>query len=192
MHPQPMSKTRDCVLGRGSRGVWWLPLVAVVATAVAFYPFALIDVDPHHDGIMFKPAVDVLEGQVLFRDTFSQYGAGLPYLQAAILGLFGPTLLALRLATVVVYALAAGLLVDVWRRLVPSSLACVSLGLWLVLPGFFVQGFPFLPWSSAYALLFQRGNALLCGVACGLVFLCRQPVGVVTALAALCGLGFGA
>lgn len=53
------------------RSYWPLSFLAVVLTAVAFGPFARLDVDAHHDGAMLKPALDVLAGQVLFRDTFS-------------------------------------------------------------------------------------------------------------------------
>ncbi|MCS6273708.1 MAG: hypothetical protein H2169_05070, partial [Opitutus sp.] len=56
-------------------------LIALVAGLI-FYPFAAIGVDSHHDGIMLKPAMDVLSGQVLFRDTFSQYGPLTTYFQA--------------------------------------------------------------------------------------------------------------
>src|SRR6185503_7870875 len=99
--------------------------------------------------------LDVLNGQRLFRDTFSQYGAGLPYVQAAWLWAFGATLAALRVQALVAYALAAGFLVAAWRQLLPRSLALVALLLWIALPGFYRPGFLLWPWSSVYALLFQ-------------------------------------
>ena len=58
-------------------------LLAVVL-AVLLWPMASLGVDPHHDGIMLKPALDVLSGQVLFRDTFTQYGALTTYLQRSV------------------------------------------------------------------------------------------------------------
>ena len=45
--------------------------------------FAHLDPDWHHDGILFKPAVDVASGKSLFRETFTQYGALTTYLQGA-------------------------------------------------------------------------------------------------------------
>ena len=51
--------------------------------------FAQMDPDWHHDGILFKPAIDVASGLSLFRDTFSQYGALTTYLHATALHLFG-------------------------------------------------------------------------------------------------------
>jgi hypothetical protein len=68
-----------------------LLLVAIAVTVAVFTPFARLGIDPHHDGIMLKPALDVLAGETLFRDTFSQYGLGTTYMQAAALWLFGPT-----------------------------------------------------------------------------------------------------
>jgi hypothetical protein len=194
-----------------------LPLVAIAATVAIFTPFARRGINPHHDGIMLKPALDVLAGKTLFRDTFSQYGIGITYMQAAALWLLTPTLAALRLATVGVYALGAAFLVDAWRRLLPSGLALLAFAVWLVLAPFYGFGtvsgqlelLPLvLPWCSVWAILFQAIalDALVCallggrpvptglvaGVSCGMVFLCRQPVGVITSIAVLCGLGLGA
>ena len=44
--------------------------------------FSCIGVDELLDAIMFKPAIDVAEGKMLFRDTFTQYGALTTLLQA--------------------------------------------------------------------------------------------------------------
>jgi hypothetical protein len=42
---------------------------------LSFAPFAPLEIDAH-DGVMLKPAMDVLSGHVLFRDTVSPYGQG--------------------------------------------------------------------------------------------------------------------
>jgi hypothetical protein len=185
--------------GSAGRSDLALSLLAVGATVAAFGPFALLGVDAHHDGVMLKPALDVLSGQTVFRDTFSQYGAGLPYLQAATLWMFGATLPVMRLSAVAVYALTAGVLVSAWRMLLPRGPTLLALGVWLLLPGFYSQYFVLLAWSSVYALLFQALalrsllravfnirpalNGVLSGVACALVFACRQPVGAVSSVA---------
>ena len=81
---------------------------ALVASLLAaglmalLFPLSRLGVDAHHDGIMLKPALDVLAGQVLFRDTFTQYGALTTYLQAAALWI-QPGLLSLRFMTVAAY-----------------------------------------------------------------------------------------
>jgi hypothetical protein len=173
---------------------------ALVAGLLALaLPLARIGVDPHHDGGMLKPAMDVLSGQVLFRDSFMQYGALSCYLQVLALWI-EPTLLSIRLLTVATYGVTLAVLYATWRLILPRALAVVA-GL------FFLIFFPvyekdywdhqywlLLPWSSAFALLFQcvglhalfrviRGEkpeswSLVAGVACACVFWCRQPVGI--------------
>lgn len=179
----------------------------LIATALAaglvvlLAPLAPLGIDPHHDGIMLKPALDVLAGQVLFRDTFTQYGALTTYLQVLALW-FQPTLLALRLLTVAAYALTLFSLYAAWRLILPRSLAVLSCGLFMLfIPGYeknwLDQYWMLLPWSSVFALLFQsiglytlfrmitgeqpaRWGAWL-GAATAAAFWCRQPVGVIMA-----------
>lgn len=162
-------------------------------------PFARIGVDFHHDGIMLKPALDVLSGQTLFRDTFMQYGALSCYLQAAALWIH-PSLLCLRLMTVAAYGVALFFFYAAWRLILPRSLTIFSCGLFILFipysdKGWLDQYWTFLPWSSVYALMFQsigiyalfrvirdeqpqRWGAIL-GMATAGVFWCRQPVGVI-------------
>lgn len=164
-------------------------------------PMARMDMDPHHDGIMLKPALDVLHGQTLFRDTFTQYGALTTYLQVIALW-FHPTLLALRLLTVAAYAVTLGFLYAAWRLILPRSLTALSCGLFLLfLPAYeknwLDQYWVLLPWSSAFALMFQ-GIALYAllrmiageqplrwaawsGAATAATLWCRQPVGLILA-----------
>lgn len=164
-------------------------------------PLAPLGVDAHHDGIMLKPALDVLSGQVLFRDTFTQYGALTTYLQAGALWI-QPSLLSLRLLTVAAYGVSLFLLYAAWRLILPRSLTIVACGLFtLFIPGYeynwLDEPWLLLPWSSVYALMFQslalyallniirheqaeRWGVML-GLAAACIFWCRQPVGVMTA-----------
>jgi hypothetical protein len=146
-----------------------------------------------------KPALDVASGQILFRDTFMQYGALSCYLQAAALWL-QPSLLCLRLMTVAAYGVALFFLYAAWRLLLPRSLTIFSCGLFILFipysdKGWLDQYWTFLPWSSVYALMFQSISlyallrvirdeqpqrwGLVLGMACAGVFWCRQPVGVI-------------
>lgn len=170
-----------------------------IALVALLLPAAHRKIDPHHDGIMLKPALDVLDGQVLFRDSFSQYGALSTYLQAAMLW-FSPTLLCLRLTTVAAYVVILGLLYASWRLILPRTLTVVACLLFaLFLPVYekhwHHEYWPLVPWSSVYALLFQSLgiyamfqiilhrrpglSALLLGLACAATLWCRQPVGVI-------------
>jgi len=184
--------------------VWIAALLTGVAGLI-FYPFASIGVDPHHDGIMLKPAMDVLSGQVLQRDTFSQYGPLTTYLQALALA-FSPTLLSLRLLTVAAYAGSLGLLYLAWRGLLPRVLALTAVLLFLVSVPFFIPYIVMIPWSSTLALFFQSlallalmrlvaGSfpgvwAWVLGFACACTLWCRQPVGIIlTASVAVIAVG---
>ena len=163
---------------------------------ILLVPLASMGVDPHHDGVMLKPALDVLSGQVLFRDTFTQYGALTTYLQVLALWI-QPSLLSLRLLTLVAYALTLFFLYAGWRLILPRSLTVFACGLFvLFIPVYekdwLGQYWMLLPWSSVYAMMFQslglyalfrviRGEqplrwGLILGVACACVFWCRQPV----------------
>ncbi len=155
-------------------------------------------VDAHHDGIMLKPALDVLSGQSLFRDTFTHYGALTAYLQAVALWIH-PTLLAVRIQTAATYVITLLFLYAAWRQLLPRSLTVLSCGLFaLLIPTYELDWigdyWKLMPWSSAYALMFQsiglyallrmiRGGApvscaVLLGAVSAAVFWCRMPVGV--------------
>jgi len=170
--------------------------IACVLAVSSFFvtvPFAAIGLDPHHDGIMLKPALDVADGQVLFRDTFSQYGPLTTFLHAVVLKV-SPTLLALKVFSVAADAVALGIFYLVWRSILPRSLAAVSAVMFVMLNPLFDAAWPLLPWSSDIAMAFQAIAwlalvqtivadcrlpwAVVLGAASAAVFWCRQPVGL--------------
>jgi hypothetical protein len=155
-------------------------------------------VDAHHDGIMLKPALDVLAGQALFRDTFTQYGALTTYLQATALW-FQPTLLSLRYLTLAAHVVTLFFLYAAWRLILPRSLTVLSCaGFILFIPCYekdwLGDYWMLMPWSSGFALMFQSVGlyalfrmilggqpvrwAALLGATCASVFWCRLPVGL--------------
>lgn len=171
----------------------WIAGTLALAAFATIVPLAAIGLDPHHDGIMLKPALDVADGQVLFRDTFSQYGPLTTFLHALVLRV-SPRLLALKIVTVAADAFTLGVLYLVWRAILPRSLAFVSAAIFLLLNPLFDTDWTVLPWSSDMAMLFQAIAwlalvqtlvatrpvpwAILLGVAAAAVFWCRQPVGL--------------
>lgn len=178
-----------------------LALQGLLVFAVGFGVHAYLvpyGVDPHHDGIMFKPALDVSQGRMVFRDTFTQYGGVTVLLQAAALKLFGARLLVLKMQTAVTYGLVFLVFWRAWCRLVPPWLAMLFCFVGSVLgPDSIAEA---LPWSSVFALLFQGLTLLwairywesgreyelvLSGAAAALAFWCRQPVGVFLSAAAM-------
>lgn len=189
--------SRKSTIG-ASRGELALASVVTVATAWLWMPLARIGVDMHHDGIMLKPALDVLAGQVLFRDTFSQYGPLTTQIQAVGLW-FAPTLLTLKVMSVAAMAAALFFFYAAWREVLPRSLAVAAVLLAGVFVPFFHPDWMVMPWSSDYAMLFQsvalfamlralgEGGGRwgwLCGVGIAATFWCRQPVGLTLAIAA--------
>ncbi|MFA6293711.1 MAG: glycosyltransferase family 39 protein [Victivallales bacterium] len=172
------------------------PLLCFIVTFCWSGIFACIGLDVHHDGIMMKPAADVAGGQVLFRDTFTQYGALTTFIQALALKVFGPYLIVIRLTTVLFYSLSAVLLYYIWRNFLSASSMLLMYGLFLLLAPYY--SWTFIPWSSIYALFFmllanlsmidfiKRGSVWLllgAGASSALAFWCRQPNGIVMYLA---------
>jgi hypothetical protein len=133
-------------------------LVFIAILAITYY-FARLDPDWHHDGIMFKPAVDVAAGLILFKETFTQYGALTTYLQAGAISLFGEHLIVLRLQATLFLSLAGVLFYLVVSRATSSLVALLSTGIWVLMAPYMVS--VFLPWSSIYALFFCLLAALL-------------------------------
>ena len=177
------------------------PLFLAVLTYVIASKFAAIGVDAHHDGIMFKPALDVAEGKMLFRDTFTHCGALTTLLHALALKIFGHYLLVIRLETAFFYALTVYFLWLIWKRLIPQWLATLCGFIYIFTAPYFrdywlvrdIKYFSwFLPWSSVYALFFQvfsfyllilfiekrsRSCIAATGASVALTMWARQPVG---------------
>src|SRR4029453_10394072 len=156
--------SRALVPARSDAGVSASPALDLTAGAItcllvwiAFLPFAALDIDAFHDGLMLKPALDVVAGQTLFRDTLMFYGPPSTGLKAPPLALFGETLLVLRMSTIIAYGLVAGLLILCWRLVLPRPLAIISGALWVL---FSPLVFATHPWPSVYALVFPSAAPL--------------------------------
>jgi hypothetical protein len=180
-------------------GAYLIPALWMTPLAIISFYFAILDPDWHHDGILFKPAVDVASGLSLFRDTFTLYGALTTYIQAGAIYLFGKYLIVLRLQAALFLVLIGFFNILILERLCPRWLAITSTYIWFFLAPIFIL--TFLPWSSIYALLFctigvwclvlsvekqhvTRPQFQLCffaGIAMACGFWSRQPVGIVFA-----------
>lgn len=141
--------------------------------------------------MLFKPAMDAASGRMLFRDTFSQYGALTTIIQAVSLNIFGKYLITLKFTTVFFYCLILILLYLILKKILPKSMVFICMIIWILLAPHYVG--EFLIWSSIYALFFQLLGAWLLlisfekksdkliffgGVSTALTFWCRQPVGI--------------
>ncbi len=128
-----------------------IALVFLGILIVAAY-FARLDPDWHHDGILFKPAVDVAAGLSLFKETFTQYGALTTYLQAGAIAIFGKYLIVLRLQAAFFLALIGVLFYLIVRRIAPPTIAVLAVTVWALMSPYTV-GVLF-PWSSIFAMFF--------------------------------------
>lgn len=179
-----------------------LQMAAAVGIALFFGLFSLLSVDPHHDGVVWKSALDFAHGMVVFRDSFNQYGFLTTVLQGAALRVFGDSLVVLKLLTVLFYLLSFFALDRLWRRFLSRPFRVLLWGLCVTLAPFYLVVFH--PWSSVYALfamLFaadrmvvfletgERRELFWSGVGTALAFGFRQPCGVVTLLAGILSLG---
>ncbi len=178
-------------------------LLLFAAGTLFFGFYALLGIDLHHDGIMFKTAVDAANGVALFRESFSQYGVLTPLLQGAALKIFGTELLVIKLLTAVFYGASLVVFDLIWKRFFKPEekfwrISALSL-YFLLSADCCVTSHP---WASVYALFFlllgveftlrfledgKRANlfALLSGVCGGLMFGFRQPCGLTALISAL-------
>lgn len=146
--------------------------------------FATLGIDANHDGVILKPAWDMVHGKVLFRDVFSHYGPMTAYLHAGMMYIFGAKLIVVKLTTAAAYALTGLVLWGISRRV-------VVVVLWLGLAPYFVQHA--FAWPSVYgALLYTVAVWLVLrkkigwelGVMAALAFWFKQsyailPIGVI-------------
>ena len=146
---QSARQPRDLNLGRPFHLSFVFLLTVGVVGALA-----VLQVDPHHDGVMLKPAFDVAAGQTLFRDTFTQYGALTTWVQALAVKVAGKYLLVIRLLTALIYGFIAVLMWLIYSRFLPNYLNTFSCLSWLFL-GYFFLNHPamfIVPWATVFAV----------------------------------------
>ncbi len=163
----------------------------ILFTCFVFGFFSLFYIDGAHDGIVLMPALEVLKGKILFKETFTQYGALFTWVHAVGLRLFGEHVLSLRLMTLLAYALTVVVLWETNRRFLSFRWNMLAFFLWISLAP--VYWWFFHSWSSVFAALFQCISALLLiryielhasrylvltGVFASIVFWFRQSVGI--------------
>lgn len=180
--------------------IWALLLIVFIFFPI-LYHFSMIDYDLHHESFLFKTAYDVANGQVLFRETFTQYGALTVYIQALFLKVFGNTIAAVNLSACVVLCAAYYVIYIIIKKMANTIIA--FMGIVVAFLSDYVFKDVFHPWSSVYALLAlliavwawvyfvntgkQKYIAVL-GIMAAICFWTRQPVGIVVLLACLiCG-----
>lgn len=166
-------------------------LLSLLVAAVTFFIcllFGLRGIDPYRDGLVLKNAIDVVHGATLFSGTYTQYGSLFVYLMAASVRLFGETVMSLRIATALAYALSGFTLYHLCRRFMPRPAAFAVPLLTLALASFYFQRL--LPLPSVFSLLFtlitslffvryiersKRRELFFAGMFAAAAFWCRIP-----------------
>ena len=152
-----------------------------------FRPYFVYD-----EGIPLVGGVRVLAGDLPYRDFYANYSPGQFYLSAAVFRIFGPSLMAQRVLSVVVRALLAWVAFVLMRRLAPRPAAVAGWAFLLAWLGYFgafgYTGFPALLFSLVSLFCTAKaidcdagaGRGWLClgGAAVGAAFLFRQDFGV--------------
>ncbi|MEO5357537.1 MAG: hypothetical protein H7844_09600 [Nitrospirae bacterium YQR-1] len=178
---------------------WLHMLFLFVLTTVVTSHYSMLGIDDHHDSVMFKPALDIIEGKVLYKETFSLYGTLTVLMQALALYVFGGKLVVLKLFTAVFYGFIVVLLWKVWSGFLPKALNTLSCLMWLFLGPGFIMVFP--PWSSVYAeftllatlifiILYLEATQkrwiflITAGICTSLTFWFKQPAGIYLVIAA--------
>jgi hypothetical protein len=167
----------------------WMSLLALLATGVCYYSVMTGNhyVDPPHNGLILKNAIDLLEGRVMFRDSYNPYGLLSTVIHATGMTIWGWRITApLNITLLFVVAIGLGIYY-LWSRVMPAWAAFLAAIL------YFVYSYRIhLPWPNYYATFFALGVGILlmiwvqsghrriwlvaAGLTAGLVFLARQTL----------------
>ena len=107
--------------------VWVFGLA--VCTLLALYGWRTYD----DEGFMLYPSLQLLEGHSLYSEVFTLYGPVFHLANTGWVWLFGPSMLAARLATTGLAGLSAAFLYAIGRRFMPPLASMVPAMVWLLM-----------------------------------------------------------
>jgi hypothetical protein len=159
----------------------------LAAGAAALSAFTILrGYGPHDEGLMLAWARRIADGQWPYRDFWANYAPGQPVLLAALVKLFGPSLLWWRIVRVAVDATVAVLAFAYVRRHAGTGWA---LGAWVAVAG--AMAWPSGPGPNPPALALALGALLAApraplgaGALAGLAIVVRPEIGVAAAVGA--------
>jgi hypothetical protein len=161
-------------------------LLALGAAALSAFTI-LRGYGPHDEGLMLAWGRRIADGQWPYRDFWSNYAPGQPLLLAALVKLFGPSLLWWRIVRVAIDATVSVLAFAYVRREAGTGWA---LGAWVAVAG--AMAWPSGPGPNAPglalglgALLLARRAPLGAGALAGLAVFVQPEIGVAAALGAV-------
>ncbi|GAB6127071.1 hypothetical protein [Humidesulfovibrio idahonensis] len=141
--------------GDGRLGGALLTAAALCALSLALHlPFVGAGLfDFTHEAVLFKPALDLVEGKMLFKESYCSYGPISVLLIALGIRLFGGYLLVAKVAAAIAASLTVSVLFLTWDRFMARWLALAAALALCLLSWHFVH--PYLAWASTFALFFQ-------------------------------------
>jgi len=188
---------KDKTIGYIKENKWNIGIFVIIFFIMfpIMYRFSLIDLDPNHHGFMFKTSYDVAHGRILFKETFTMYGALTIYIQAFFIRLFGDTIAAINLSACLALSISYYFMYLIVKRFSNTGIAYISVLIIFLVDYTFLDTFH--PWSSIYALMIltmmiytlirfvdtdKAGYLYFFSVLTALSFWARQPVGIVMLL----------
>lgn len=156
------------------------------------YMISMRGVGLYDDNAVYAPAVKVANGQILYKQAYTQYGPIMVYIQAGFIKLFGERLWSVRLSAILFYIISFIFYYHIFKKYLPYWLVLISA---IILAFLEPSGYGvFHSWSSIYALAFEMVLILifikyiethnivyvfLSGLDVGIIFFCRQSAGIV-------------
>lgn len=156
------------------------------------YLIAMRGVALYDDNAVYTPALKVAQGQIIYKEAYTQYGPIMVYIQAMFIRIFGERMWSVRLSAICFYIIAFYLCYYLLKMYLPYWL---SLLIVLILALLEPAGYGvFHSWSSIYALAFEMAliiffinyiktnkymYVVLSGLDAGIIFFCRQSCGIV-------------
>jgi Dolichyl-phosphate-mannose-protein mannosyltransferase len=164
--------------------------LAVVAICLISFTFSwietIVNIDSHHWGLMYVPALDIHRGAIPYKDTAIIYGWLTTWIQSVFIGIFGEKATSIGIPTGITYALTLQLSYRVFLRFLPRYFAFFSTFVMFLLHPYIVYA-----WSNYFSYTFLLGailllpntyhvsrRTLLAGVMLGLSLLCRYSAAV--------------
>lgn len=140
------------------------PCILFILTCIYHLSLSKLDLDLHHDLIMFSAALSMLNGELPFEDFFYQYNLGAVALHAAFLKTLGATVTSLKTPTAVFYALTTLIIYFSLRYQFSNLWSFLFAGSWPILTPFVWSGYQgYHPWPTVYMMFFvMLGGLLIC------------------------------
>lgn len=177
--------------GRFDRRALWKIVLLFVAAGIVFFLLNNRIVAPFDEGLLLTDAMRTAAGQVVHRDFNYYYGPAQLYLVAGLFKLFGPSVLAERIANTFFASVLVVTLYALSRRFcgrIPSLMAVTMGSLWLIdlmmLESTNIAAQCILTLWTSWLILpvtderVQRRRALGAGLLAGMMFLFRYDKGL--------------